>query len=201
MSELESLATVQELDTHLDQLVHRRSNLPEHDALVQLDRERDEIDKALVATSAERHVLEREQKRFEDEVGSIESKIKADNHRMYNTGITSPKELSALQDELAGLARRKEVIEDQILELMEEIEPLTADVTSNESRLAEIEVERGRNEAAIAVAEAEIDAEVSALESQRDDRRAEVREVLLDRYDNLRGTSRSEEHTSELQSH
>jgi len=190
VSELESLITVQELDTRLDQLSHRRANLPEHSALEQLAREQDGVDKSLAKTSAERHVLEREQKRFEDEVGSIESKIASDNDRMYNTGITSPKELSALQDELAGLARRQEVVEDQILELMEQVEPLTADVESRESRLTDIETERGRNEAGVAVAEAEIDAEISALVLQRDDRRAEVRESLVGRYDKLRATSR-----------
>jgi len=190
VSELESLATVQELDTHLDQLTHRRANLPEHLALEQLAGEQADVNKALDTTSAERHLLEREQKRFEDEVGSIESKIAADNDRMYNTGITSPKELSALQDELAGLARRQEVVEDQILELMEQIEPLTTDVKSKEDRLAEIEIERGRNEAGVTVAEAEIDAEVASLVGQRNDRRAEVRESLVDRYDKLRATSR-----------
>jgi len=190
VSELESLITVQELDTHLDQLAHRRVNLPEHSALEQLALEQGDVDKSLAKTSAERHVLEREQKRFEDEVGSIESKIAADNDRMYNTGITSPKELSALQDELAGLARRQEVVEDQILELMEQIEPLTADVVSRENRLAEIETERGRNEAGVTVAEAEIDAEISAIVLQRDDHRAEVRESLVGRYDKLRATSR-----------
>jgi len=190
VSELESLITVQEIDTHLDQLSHRRDNLPEHSVLNDLATEQAHVESALGTTSTERHGLEREQKKFEDEVASIESKIAADNDRMYNTGITSPKELSALQDELAGLARRQEVIEDQILELMEQVEPLSEEVMGKEGRLAEIEVERGRNEAAVTVAEAEIDAEFASLVSRRDACRSDVRDELLDRYDKLRSTSR-----------
>lgn len=188
--ELEALAMIQELDTRLDQLTHRRAHLLEHAQLESLDREQLEIDEASLTLSASRHELERDQKRFEDEVASIEAKKQSDNDRMYNTGITSPKDLSALQEELQSLARRQEIIEDQVLDLMEQIEPLSSSIGSFESRLGEIDAERSTLSAAIAVAEAEIDAEVAELGTKRDTHAGQLTDELTSRYEGLRSRSR-----------
>lgn len=184
MSELEALAELQDLDTLLDQLDHRRETMPERGAVAELQVEEKTLAAKLKVVVDERHVLERDQKRLEDEVASIEQKKQADNERMFS--MTSPKELSAMQEELESLGRRQEVLEDQVLELMEQIEPLTETVSGQEERQAQIEEAKGRLEAAIAIAEAEIDAEAASVTAKREAHLASVRDDLLTRYDRLR---------------
>ena len=89
-----------------------------------------------------------------------------------------------------SLARRQEIIEDQVLDLMEQIEPLSSSIGSHESRLDEIEAERTALEAAVAVAEAEIDAEVVQLSTERDQFAAQLSDALSGRYEGLRSRSR-----------
>ena len=40
--------------------------------------------------------------------------------------VKAPKELQALQDEIDALHRRQSTLEDHVLELMEQVEPLDA---------------------------------------------------------------------------
>lgn len=188
MRELDALAELQALDTRLDQLAHRREHLPEREQIAALDRERADLAGANETTGAERHQLERRQRALEDDVAGIEAKKATDRERMYQ--MTSPKDLSALQDELDSLERRQATLEDEILELMEQIEPLTAEIERREARLGEIEVDRGRLEAAVAVAEAEIDAETTAVRAQRDTATGDVPDDLRARYESLRERSR-----------
>jgi hypothetical protein len=188
VSELESLADLQDLDTKLDQLAHRRETMSERAAVLELEGEASALGAKIKTISDERHVLERDQRRLEDEVAVIEDKKATDVERMFS--MTSPKELSAMQDELASLGRRQEVLEDQVLELMEQIEPLSETLSGHEERQGKIADETGRLEAAIVVAEAEIDAEVASISSQRETHLPTVREDLVARYDKLRSRGR-----------
>jgi predicted nucleic acid-binding Zn-ribbon protein len=188
VTELEPLAVLQELDTRLDQLKHRREHLVERGTVDELNLERASISTADSVVAGQRHELEREQKRFEDEVSTIETKKQADTAKMYS--MTSPKDLTAMQDEIGSLSRRQEVLEDQILELMEQIEPLASQSAVHDQRLQESEREVGRLEAAIAVAEAEIDAEAASAGGEREAVVPQVRADLLAKYDKLRGRTR-----------
>jgi len=188
VSELESLADLQDLDTKLDQLTHRHETMQERAAVVELAAEASTLAVRIKTVSDERHALERDQRKLEDEVASIEQKKAADNERMFS--MTSPKELSSMQDELASLGRRQEILEDQVLELMEQIEPLSETLDGQEDRQSQIDQETGRLEATIAVAEAEIDAEISAISAQREAHLPSVREDLLARYEKLRSRGR-----------
>ena len=188
MSELEPLAELQDLDTRLDQLAHRHEHMPERASVAELQSELSVLTSKMKAVSDERHVLERDQRRIEDEVASIEEKKASDNERMFS--MTSPKDLSAMQDELASLGRRQEVLEDQVLELMEQIEPLTEKLTGQEDRQDKIAHETGRLEAAIAVAEAEIEAETAAVSAQREAHLPSVPVDLVTRYEKLRSRGR-----------
>ena len=58
------------------------------------------------------------QRELELELSSLNEKIKRSERRLYSGKVGNPKELSDLQQEIASLNRRKEALEDSILEAM-----------------------------------------------------------------------------------
>jgi predicted nucleic acid-binding Zn-ribbon protein len=183
---LHRLLDLQDRDVHIDQLRHRRANLPEQAALTANE-------KTLAALEAERTgvaerlaELERSQKRLEDEITTITEKQSAENLKLYGGSITSPKELQALQDEIANLGTRQRQLEDQELDLMEQAEPVQAELAGIDERsaalIAEIDALRG----AVAEVGADVDAELAAELGVRDDIAGQIPADMLATYDKLR---------------
>ena len=186
MSDLDQLLELQANDTHVDQLRHRRETLPERAKLVDVEQRR----VAAVASATEprttRDDLAREQKRLEDEAASVEEKVAHVDTQLYGGHVTSPKEAQALQADLESLKRRQGQLEDQVLELMEQIEPLDASLADSEATLAAVATERAEVEAALAAGEAEIDAELASVAAARGDLVAQVPDELITEYEHLR---------------
>ncbi len=186
MGNLDQLLTVQDLDLRSDQLAHRRKNLPERDTLAELQREQGELAKTIEAVTAERETFVREQKRYEDEAATVIAKAESTNATVYGGTITSPRELQAMQDEIAALQRRQTQLEDQVLDLMERIEPLTTQLGELDASTQALEAKVAEVTGQIATADAEIDAEAAEVVAQRDVAVADVPEALLSEYETLR---------------
>jgi uncharacterized protein len=60
----------------------------------------------------------RKQNELELEFGSLSSKLKRSEERLYSGAVSNPKELSDLQQEVASLTRRWSGLEDEVLEAM-----------------------------------------------------------------------------------
>ena len=191
MTNLTALLELQNLDTRLDQLEHKRAHMPEAARIAELDHSLEAIANRRVELADKRHAIARSQKAIEDEIAGIEAKRAEDTDRMYNGGITSPKELTALQDELDSLARHQSSLEDEVLELMEQAEPLDATLAKFDAKATELQDERGRTEATMTVVIAEIDAEHGAVTAKRQAAAASVEPDLLARYERMRNGSRS----------
>ncbi|HEC10406.1 MAG TPA: hypothetical protein ENI86_12710 [Acidimicrobiales bacterium] len=190
MSELDRLVELQGLDTRLDQLRYKGEHLPARSELEELHREVERLSGQRDEVAGARSELSAQQKRIEDEVALLDDKIGRENDRMYSGTITSPKELSAIQDELESLGRRKDHLEEKILDLMEAIEPVTSQVAEMETRLADIRAEAGRLEARVTTEQAEIDAEAAQVDSNRAALAAEIPPDLLSRYTKARAGRR-----------
>src|SRR3546814_4302051 len=121
MSRWDHLLAGQEHDTNLDQLVHRRSNRPERGELDAAMASLRSIEAAVARTDDAKHELVRSQQRLEDEIASLTDKATAHDKTLYSGTIANPRELQALQDEIAALKRRVSHLEDQEIELMEQI--------------------------------------------------------------------------------
>ena len=190
MSSLESLLSVQDLDTRLDQIEHRRGHLPEDEKLTELASALSALTDDRSGVAVQHHDLERKQKRIEDEVASLDAKAAADSAKLYDGSITSPKDAGSLQDEIASLRRRQTGLEDDVLELMEQNEPLAATLANFDSKSAELDAERGRVDSTRTVALAELDAEFSAAQTERSVHASNVDAELFERYEQLRSRSR-----------
>jgi predicted nucleic acid-binding Zn-ribbon protein len=138
VSDLDHLLDLQANDTHADQLRHKRETLPERARLVELDQRRAAIEASVIEPRTQRDELGREQKRLEDEVATVEEKAAGVDRQLYGGGVTSPKEAQALQADLESLQRRQSQLEDQVLEHMEQIEPLDAALAESEAALADL---------------------------------------------------------------
>ena len=159
LSELEVLVELQELDTRIGQLFYRSDNLPEHEQLMTLKGEDATLQSAIELLLVDLEVLRKDQQDREDEIQLLEDKVAKATSSLYAGDMTSPKDATALQNEIDSLAGRQNILEDQIIELMEQIEPLAAE----ESRLL---LEQGACRTAMGEAESKISEQQAELVSQ-----------------------------------
>lgn len=181
------LLDLQQVDTGLDQLAHRRRTLPE---LAEIDRltteqraQRDDVVRAETEVSD----LGREQRKLEADVDQVCARAERDQQRMRIS--TSAKEAESLQHEVTSLSRRQSDLEDQVLELMERREESDGRLSAATTRLTcsvsgyEVAVS-GRDEAF-----AQIDADVSEQQDVRAAIAAELPAELLAHYERMRTSS------------
>lgn len=183
---LATLLRVQDLDTELAQLEHRRSSLPERaDLRAAADRLR-ALDTEMAALDAERQLLAGRQQEIERQVGTVVARRSAIEQRMYAARGPEARDLQAMADEVAHLDRRRIELEDHELEVMEQQEPL-------EGALARLAGDRDALAAAavslttaLHAAEAVIDAEIATVSASRAIEADTLPESLRDRYEALR---------------
>ena len=111
MTSLEQLLVVQDHDTTLDQLRHRRATLPEREVVARADAALRELEGPITETRGRRHAVARDVKRLEDEAGAAAAKAKEVDTAMYSGTITSAKELQAMQADLEQIQRHQRALE------------------------------------------------------------------------------------------
>ena len=186
MSHWESLLAVQAHDTRVDQLTHRLDTLPERARLAELADELAEVDRQLAVVEQRRGDLSRSQQRLEDEIASLTERANQAEKQLYSGAVTSPRELQALQDDVASIRRRISHIEDDELEIMELAEPVDAQHATLSARRESFEADTRSTESALAEAAAGIEAERAGEEAEREAAAAEVPDELWPEYDRLR---------------
>jgi len=186
MSRWDALLKVQEHDTTVDQLNHRKRTLPARAELDQLMARVAGVESKATEVEAQRAELGKAQQRLEDDISLITDKAKDHDKTLYGGTISNPRELQAMQDEIAALKRRIRQLEDQELELMEQIEPLDAELTRLAAERDAIDESGGSLRASIAEDEISIDAELAAVLAERDVVAADVEPELLAEYEAMR---------------
>ena len=170
MSRWAALLAVQEHDTRTDQLNHRIETLPLRAELAQLEDDVRTVDDQLGVTQRRRDELGRSQQRLEDEIASLSERANQAEKQLYSESVTNPRELQALQDDVASIRRRIGQLEDDELEIMELVEPVDAE-------RAQLTRERERLDAEGAAAHrtprgrVELAAELAAVQAERRGRR------------------------------
>lgn len=183
---LEALLEVQAHDLTADQLRYRRETLAERSQLQAAERSLVELDRALQVAGGRLADLERVQHRLEDEIDAIEAKALDSEGRLYSGTVQAPRELQALAEEVEGLRRRKRRLEDELIDGMEQAEPVSTEISALEEQRSGVESEASRLRAHLAAAEAEIDAALAAETDARDGVAAVVPPELLATYERLR---------------
>lgn len=188
MSNLEPLLDLQELDTKLGQLAHRRASLPERDLVAQAEKVletagRQVADQAIVVADRDR-----ERRRVEDQLTTAEAKATDIDKRMYGGTVSNARELQDLQTELESLRRHISTVEDEAFLTLEQAEEAQSRLTELEAMRAEIDDRRTAAEMALTAAAAEIDAEAAEVEARRSALNATISPELVDEYERLRAS-------------
>jgi uncharacterized protein len=182
----EQLLVVQGHDTKLDQLRHRRETLPERAAHAEKEAELAALDARAAEVEARRDEHARTQSRREDELAALETKIGEVDRHLYGGGVTSPREAVDMQAELESLNKRRGTLEENVIEVMEVVEPLNqqlADISSTRASLVEA---LDSLSSVLAEAEKELDAEIISIETDRTQATDGIEAGHLEHYEALR---------------
>ena len=180
-----TLLDLAEVDGELARVAHRRANLPEHDEVQQAERALQEHRDTLVSAQTSGSDLAAEVAKQEREVESVRAREKRDAE-MLEAGSVSAKQLSEIEHELTTLRRRKQALEDDLLEVMERKEAVDLDIQRDAAAVDGAEqtlsdAQRRRDEAL-----ADLDATRSRREADRTELTQRVPEELLTEYDRIR---------------
>jgi predicted nucleic acid-binding Zn-ribbon protein len=190
LEELEALLVVQEHDTAIDRLRHRRDALPERAELDARARETLAREAERAEVRGRHAVVQAEERRLDDEARSIGAHADDVNSKLYSGSVQSPRELQAMQADVEMLQRRRSEIEDQELEIMEQREALDTELAVLDGAIAALEADAARLRDVIAAAEIEIDGELASETAARAAAAEPVNPTLLADYEKRRTQNR-----------
>jgi predicted nucleic acid-binding Zn-ribbon protein len=183
------LLELQQTDSAIDRLAHRRQTLPELAEIERLSARLAEIDDEVATAETEDHDLGRDQAKVESEVDLVRSREARDQQRLDAGQVASPRELENLQSELRSLAGRQQALEDQVLEVMERREATQATLSALASERDKLGSQRTEAESRRDAAFAEIDAGVAHSRGERSVLAADLPDDLTGLYEKLRASS------------
>lgn len=183
------LLDVQQLDSTLDRLAHRRRTLPELQEIETLEAQIGELDDRIVLAQTDDSDLGQDQAKLETDIDVVRGRMARDQQRLDSGQVGSPRELENLQSEVTSLKRRQTELEDAELELMErreEIAGVVKAVTEQRDQAAEslqAAVKRC-DESLAAIAEEE-----AATTTEREKIAPALPADLMTLYEKLRGSA------------
>jgi predicted nucleic acid-binding Zn-ribbon protein len=163
----EALIALQEIDTTLDQTRHRRQHLPARAELIEVARQRAELDVRRRRAEIPRDELAGRQAHLEDELASTEKRSREVSARLYGGTVSASRELQTLAADIVLLNKRSSDLEDSILAVLEEREPLDAVVSAIDAAAADLDRREELATAELAEGEKEVDAETAELVERR----------------------------------
>lgn len=182
----QALLALQEKDSTLAQLAHRRRSLPEHAEIAAVDERIRELDGRRIEVQTRVSDLERAQVKADAEVELVKARRTRDEERLNSGAITNPKDLAGLQSELEALNRRIGTLEDEELEVMEALEAAQSELAAV---VADLDAQRAtRDELAVALAQktTDIDGDASVTGAARESLLPSVPTDLLALYEKIR---------------
>jgi predicted nucleic acid-binding Zn-ribbon protein len=180
------LLVVQDLDTLISQLAHRREMLAERSGLTALEAELKVLAGQKAALSAQRAALTSMQKDLEAQIATINERSSAIETRMYAARGSSTRDLQAMDEEVRHLNQRRSELEDEELVAMVDQEPVDAALAALDARTAPVEQKVMVLRGEVAQGTSEIDAELATARAARATEAAQLPAALADRYEALR---------------
>ena len=186
---LEHLLQIQDRDKAIAALRHQKNNLPERqnitdllEALSTLQKKKDFVSKELMSK-------EEDQQRLEDEVNAIDERVSEQEANLYSGEVSAIKDLQAIQGDIAGLQERKRLVEDQIIVVMEQVEPLKTLLDSLEIEGKANTEQQAELEASLLRKEENIENQIEDVEGDRSELASDTSPALLEIYERIRKQS------------
>ena len=186
LEEQRALLELQHHDSAIDRLRARRGSLPEDARLAELAVALAAADQLAAERRGSLATLQREQARLEDEIEMVAAKAAREEDRAASGKVTSPKELTVIQEEVAALKRRQVALEDDLLERMEQREAIEAELAELDGRRETVTAEQAEVTRARDAALVEIDRELEGEQAARAAVAPRVGAELQALYDQIR---------------
>ena len=181
------LLDLQALDTRAAQLDRPLSKLPVLARLEDLARTRMLANDDVVSAQTEHGDLEREVTKAEADVQLVRDRAARDQAHL-DSGRGTAKELTALQHEMASLARRQSELEEIELDVMERAEAAEMELARARTQLAQVDAQISEARAERDEQQADLGAQLAEALAPRDALVAELPEDLVALYEKLRAS-------------
>ena len=183
---LARLLAVQDLDTTITQLQHRRLALIEKTGLAAVEAELRDLNTQWDVAEAERVVLMGVQKDLEQQIATVTERRTSTEQRMYAARGSSTRDLQAMDEEVRHLAQRQSELEELELVAMVDQEPIDAALVALTARRVPIEERAVVLRAEVAEGQVEIDEQLAVAMAARAEEAALLPNDLAQRYETLR---------------
>ena len=183
MTQIHQLYQLQKLDTQIDEKKKRLG------AVLNAQKEPESlltIRKRVEAANVELKKWQTQHKDLTLEVGSVNTKAKNSENRLYSGKVTNPKELKDLQQEIDALNRRKAVLEDAVLEALVMIEEVQAEKTAADEALETAVAQWETQSAHLKTEQNELALSLHKLMQTRKTKAAAIDAPSLKEYEQLR---------------
>ena len=168
-----------EAETRRRRLAEIEAALGENDALRQAHQ-------ALERAQTILHKWTLRQRDLELEIKGLSGKISRSEQRLYSGSVKNPKELSDLQAEVSALRRRRQKLEDDLLEVMIAQEEADATNTQAQEHLTVTETKWSDQQAKLGAEQEILQEELAALEKKRAELLPSIEAGELAVYETLR---------------
>lgn len=183
------MVDIADSDAQIARLTRDRKNLPEDAAVAELstkiDAARDDYVRAQIATED----LDREYERVEVEITGMTAREDKDAALLAAGGLP-PKQLSELQHEVAALRRRRGVLEDDLMELIERQDATAGEEMRAGATVSTLEAQRSDAQVLLDTAQQRVDERLREAQERRDALAADAPTELLAIYDRQRQAGR-----------
>jgi uncharacterized protein len=184
------LLAVQDLDTSIAQLQHRRDALTETSGLAAVEAELASLEAQRADAAARRAALTATQKELEEQIAGITERRATIEKRMYAATSSSGRDLQAMNDEVRHLTELRAELEELELVAMLDQDPVDAELSTLGERSAPLEARAEELRAQVAQDQLDIDAALAAAVESRAAEAAFLPTALADRYETLRARLR-----------
>ncbi|TXK17452.1 zinc ribbon domain-containing protein [Homoserinibacter sp. GY 40078] len=178
------LLDLQEFDTRLQRLGNVARSLPEAAALAALEAELEAARRLASERLGIEEDIQAELGRVDSDVKVVEARIERDRGRLQ--GTSSVKDVQALEQELAALAKRQDELEEIELVVMERLEEAQTALSSARAEVTELESRVGETAENRDLAVTALETERRAVEESREALAARIPADLLALYEKQR---------------
>jgi uncharacterized protein len=180
------LLAVQDFDTSITQLEHRRNALAETSGLAAVEAELAALEAEQADAAGRRAALTATQNGLEEQIAGISERRDLVEKRLYAATGSSSRDLQAMSEEVTHLTNRRAELEELELVAMLEADPIDAELAALRERMAPLEVRAKELHVQIEQERLEIDAAIAAAAGTRAAEAAQLPTALSDRYETLR---------------
>jgi uncharacterized protein len=180
------LLAVQDLDTSITQMEHRRGALAETSGLTVVEADLVGLEAESADAAGRRAVLTATQEELEKQIAGITERRDLVEKRLYATTGSSARDLQAMNDEVKHLTERRAELEELELVTMLDADPIDAELAALRERIGPLEVKARELREQVEHERLELDAAISSAVGTRAAEAAQLPTALSDRYETLR---------------